>query len=81
MRPAGIVIEPPRFNDPPRHRQAVEYVLVEAFIAKAATEALGKSVLDRLARGDVVPADDLTEHTLILPWPDQFAHKMQTLRS
>ena len=58
VRPAGIVIEPPGFNDPPCHRQAPEHVFVEAFIAKAAIEALDKSVLNRLARGDVVPADN-----------------------
>src|SRR6516162_8794218 len=58
MGAADIVITPPCFNDPPCHRQASEHVLVEAFIAKAAIEALDKSVLNRLARGDVVPADN-----------------------
>jgi hypothetical protein len=57
MRPAGIIIEPPRFIDPPPHRQAVEHVLVEALVAEAPVEALDKSVLDRLCGRDVVPSD------------------------
>ena len=57
MRPAGIVIEPPGFNDRPCHRQATEHVLVEALVAEAPVEALDESVLDRLTRRDVVPSD------------------------
>jgi hypothetical protein len=52
VRLAGIVIEPPGFNDPPRRRQATEH-LVEALITEAPVEALDKSVLDRLSGRDV----------------------------
>ena len=58
VRPAGIVIEPPGFNDPPCHRQTTEHVLVEALVAEAPVEALDESVLDRLARRDVVLSRD-----------------------
>jgi hypothetical protein len=57
VRPGGIVIEPPGFNDPPCHRQATEHVLVEALVTEAPVEALDKSVLDRLSGRDVVPSD------------------------
>ena len=55
MRPAGIVIEPPSFNDPACHRQAMEDVLVEALVTEAPVEAFDKRVLDRLSGRDVVP--------------------------
>jgi hypothetical protein len=53
VRPAGIIVEPSGFNDPPCHQQATEHVLVEALVAEAPVEALDKGVLDRLARRDV----------------------------
>jgi hypothetical protein len=53
VRPAGIVVEPPGFNDPPCHRQATEQVLVEALVAEAPVEALDKSVLDRLSGREI----------------------------
>src|ERR1051325_7873481 len=55
MGPIGIIIEMPRSDDPARHRQAPEDMLVEAFVAEAAVETFDESVLDRLAPGDVVP--------------------------
>src|SRR5215831_6070941 len=66
MGAADIVTAPPGFNDPPCHWQASGHVLVEAFIAKTAIEALDKSVLNRLAWGDVVPADN----AVLLPVQD-----------
>jgi hypothetical protein len=57
VRAPGIVIEPPSFNDPPCHRQAMEHVLVEALVTEAPVEALDESVLDRLSGRDVVPSD------------------------
>ena len=53
----AFVIEPPRFDDPPRHRQARDHVLVEALVAEPAVEAFDKGVLDRLPGRDVVPSN------------------------
>jgi hypothetical protein len=46
MRPAGIVIEPPRFDDPSRHRQAPEDMFVETLVAEATVEAFDEGVPD-----------------------------------
>jgi hypothetical protein len=56
MRTRTIVIESPGFDDLPRFGQTVEQVFVKAFIAQAAVEAFDESVLDRLARLDVMPS-------------------------
>ena len=53
----AFVIEPPGFNDPPCHRQAMVHVLVEALVTEAPVEALDESVPDRLSGRDVVPSD------------------------
>lgn len=57
MGPAGVVVDSPSFNDPPDHVQAPEAVLVQAFVAEAAIEALDEGILDRFARSDGMPLD------------------------
>src|SRR5580658_203555 len=57
MGSVGIIIDAPRLDDPVRHRQATEHVLVEALVAEAAVEAFNEGVLHRLARRDVMPTD------------------------
>ena len=55
MRTHVIVIVAPGFDIRARLVQADEHVLVQAFIAQAAVEALDECILDRLAGLDVVP--------------------------
>ena len=55
--PVGIVIAAPGFDDPARHWQAMEHVLVEALVAEPPVEALNESVLNRLSGRDIVPSD------------------------
>src|SRR5215813_905346 len=57
MGSMGIIIDPPGLDDPARHRQATERVLVKAFVAEAAVEAFDEGVLHRLAGRDVMPTD------------------------
>lgn len=57
MRSAGILIDTPHLDDPARHVQAAEAVLVEALVTQAPVQALDKGILDRLAGRDVVPFD------------------------
>jgi hypothetical protein len=57
VRLAGIVIEPPGFNDPPCQRQATEHVLVKALLVETPVKALDESVLDRTPGRDIVPSD------------------------
>lgn len=57
MGSMGIIIDPPGLDDPARHRQATEHVLVEALVAEAAVEAFNEGVLHRLAGRDVVPVE------------------------
>jgi len=56
MGAAAVVILPPRLDDRARFRQAAKHVLVQAFVAQLAVEALDEGVLHRLAGLDVVPA-------------------------
>ena len=53
----GVVVGAPSLDDPPRLGQRGEGVLIEAFIAQPAVEALHEGILDRLAGGDVMPFD------------------------
>ena len=55
MRSVQIVVDPPVFNNVPGMAIAAEQMLVEAFISQSSIEAFDKSILHRLARGDVVP--------------------------
>jgi hypothetical protein len=57
MRPVGIVVDPPCFDDATRHRQPPEHMFVQAFVAEAAVEAFDEGVLLWLAWRDVVPLD------------------------
>lgn len=50
-------VDPPGFDNAPRHRQAPKQMLVEAFIAEAAVEAFHEGILDRFAWRDAVPLD------------------------
>lgn len=60
----GIVVDPPRFDDPAGFDQAREQMLVEAFITQPAVEGLNESVLGGFARCDVMPLDP----ALLLPF-------------
>jgi hypothetical protein len=55
VRPHFVVVALPRRQDGAGVRERGEQRLVEALVAQAADEALGKRVLLRLARRDVVP--------------------------
>ena len=57
MGPGVIVVAAPGFGDPVGIGEAMEQVLVEAFVPKPPVEALDEGVLHRLARLDVVPLD------------------------
>ncbi len=57
MRTAGVVVHPPRFDEGPGRRQAPEQMLGQALVAQAPIEASDKTVLLRLAGGDVGPRD------------------------
>src|SRR3954449_761344 len=61
VRPHGVVVDAPGFDDLTRGRQAGEQMLIEALIAQSPDEALGKAVLHRLAWGDVMP-----QHAMLL---------------
>ena len=51
----GVVVGPPGVDDRPRVGEVVEQMLIEAFVAEPAVEALDEPVLLRLSRCDVVP--------------------------
>ena len=57
VRPVGIVVHPPFFDQPASGRQVAEHVLVETFVPEATIQALDEPVLHRLAWRDVVPLD------------------------
>ena len=57
MRPHGIIIPPPCFEDAACFVKRAEPVLVQAFVAQFAVQALGEAILLRLARCDVMPID------------------------
>jgi hypothetical protein len=65
MGAAGIVIAPPCFNDLPSHWQAPKHELVEAFIAKAAIEALGYRIT---GGGSVTQEPPFWTRTVPLPF-------------
>jgi hypothetical protein len=57
MRPGLTVIQAPCFNDIPDLLEAAEPVLVQAFVAKPAVEALHVAIVDRFARADELQLD------------------------
>ena len=57
MRADIIVILSPGFDEMPSVSEALKHMLVQTFVPDPAVKALGKSVLSRLARRDVVPFD------------------------
>ena len=57
MRAIGVVVKAPQFDELACLRQADEFVLVEAFITKAAIEALDVDVLRRLSGCDVMQTE------------------------
>jgi hypothetical protein len=44
MRPAGVVVDPPVFDDAAGSGQAAEQMLVEAIVAEAAVRALDEGL-------------------------------------
>ena len=53
----GVVVDPPELEGVPGCWQALEQVLVQAFVAQPADQALDQAVLHRLARRDIVPGN------------------------
>ena len=52
VRPDELVVEPPAVDDDASLGEAGEDLLVEAFVAQPAVEALDEAILLRLARRD-----------------------------
>jgi len=69
MRPDVVVVVAPKGQRSTGICQAVEDLLVQAFVAQAAVEALNEGVLLRLAGGDVMPLDAI----ILRPFQDSFA--------
>ena len=67
VRPAGVVVDPPGLEDPAGVLLAHEQMLVQALVTQPADEALGKAILHRLARRDVMPVNA----ALLLPGQDR----------
>ena len=63
----GVVVDPPELERVPGCWQALEQVLVQAFVAQPADQALDQAVLHRLARRDIVPGNA----ALLLPGEDR----------
>lgn len=55
MGPDGVIVGTPGVDDRPSVGDVTEQMLIEAFVAEPAVEALDKPVLLRLARCDIVP--------------------------
>jgi hypothetical protein len=72
MRPDGVVVVPPEGQLPAGICQAVEDLLVEAFVAQAAVEAFDEGVLLRLSGIDVVPLDTV----FLRPFQDCLAREL-----
>ena len=72
MGAAGVVVDPPRLDDGPGRRQAPEEMLVQALVAQAPVQAFDKTVLLRLAGGDLAPLN----RTLLLPAQDGVRGKL-----
>lgn len=64
-----IVIVPPERQHPTGRPEAFEHLLIEQLVTEPTVERLDESVLDRLARLDVMPADT----SLVLPLEDRAA--------
>lgn len=67
-----MVVLPPRFDDPASVTEPQEPVLVEAFVAEAAIEALADRVLDRLAGIDKAQFDAVLIRPLVQRLAGQF---------
>jgi hypothetical protein len=63
VRPGGVVVDPPGFDDLDGLLQGGEQGLIEAFVAQPAVERFDEAVLRRFAGCDVVPFDAV----LLLP--------------
>ena len=57
MRPLGVAIGDPATDELAGLVDIEKDCLVEQFVPQPAVEALDESILDWLARGDVVPVD------------------------
>ena len=60
--PCGVVVDTPSLDDPAGLGEIGEQVLVEAFVAQSADQALDKAVLHGLAGGDIVPLNPEISH-------------------
>jgi hypothetical protein len=76
MRGVMVVIDRPSLDDLAGGLQAAEQVLVKAFIAEAAVEALDEAILHRLARSDIVPFDGV----ILLPLQDRSGGELRACR-
>ena len=57
MGAGRVVFGAPPFDDPAGLSEAVEQVLIQAFVPEPAVEALDEGVLHRLSWRDVMPLD------------------------
>ena len=57
MRPLGVVVDPPGFDDASGIIPPIEKMLIEALIAQVTVKALDEGILGGLARRDIVPLD------------------------
>lgn len=55
MRPLGVVVAPPCFDDDPCLGEAVEDLAVEEFVAKLRVEALAVAVLPKAVGPEASP--------------------------
>ena len=63
----GVIVGPPGVDDRPSVGDVTEQMLIEAFVAEPAVEALDEPVLLRLAWCDIVPQ----HRSLLLPGQDR----------
>jgi hypothetical protein len=66
VRSVGVVVDPPFFDEPARHRQACEQMFFEALVAQPTDERFNEAILHRLASCVVVPLGP----TFLLPSKD-----------
>jgi hypothetical protein len=84
VRPLGIGVVPPVLHDPARAAETQEPVLVAAFVARPAVEALAVGVLDRLAGIDEGKGDGMLARPFLQRPTDELwtvvQHELQRAR-